>query len=191
MELFQRVQQAFQAVSQGDGGGGVGQQEGAGNQHQDPAGHKDGPLQAVVGDGQLPETHQHPARIRIEQVQHAGENQNHDQRLHAPDNGFGRDPGDGDGRQQEGKHHPVGHPALGAEQGHDVNHHGNQLGSGVQPVNDGTSGEILAQGNVFKHGPSPPSSCTALPRRPPGCTRWAPPPPAPANAKTPGSPGEC
>ena len=155
MELFQGAQKALQAVRQGDGGRGIGQQEGAGNQHQNAARHKDRPLQALCGDGQLPELHQHHAAIGIEQIQHASEHQNDYQRLHARYNGLGRDLRHRDGKNQKAQHHPIGNPALGQKQRHNIENYAQQLRAGIQAVNHRGSGEILPQGNVFQHMPFP------------------------------------
>ena len=191
MDLFQRAHQTLQPIGQGDGRRGIGQQEGAGNQHQDPARHKDSPLQSVGGNGQLPQPDQYPAGIGVKEVQHTGKDQDHNQGLHALDNGFGRDPGDPDGCQQKRQHHTVGDPALGAEQGNNIEHHRNQLGPGVQTVDKGGAGEILAQSDIFKHGRIPPSPSAAPPRRHPRYRPWAHPPQAPEASETPESPEGC
>ena len=154
-KLFQGTHQALKTVGQADGRGGIGQQEGAGNQHQDSAHHEYRPFQALGGDGKRPQPQNHLAAIGVKQVQYAGEDYDNDQRLHAPDNGFQRNPGNPDAAQQEHKHQTVGQPASRDKQGHDVEYRHHQLGSGVQPVNHGIPREILAQGNIFKHAESP------------------------------------
>ena len=144
LDLLQRIQQRLQTVRQGDGRGGVGQQEGAGDQHQDPGHHENGPLKAAQSDGNDPEVHQHGAFLGEEQIQNTGKYQDQHQRLHAPDNGFYRDGGDFDGDDQEHQHNPIAAPALCQKQCHDVHHQHDQLGSGIQPVDNGIAREILA-----------------------------------------------
>ena len=165
--LFQGVHESLQAVRQSDGRGGVGQKESAGNQHENPSHHHQRPGQASGGDGKHPELHQHLPVLGKEQVQHTGENQNHHQGLHAPQDGFERNGGQPDDNRQKQEHQAVGDPALRQEQGNDVHHQHGQLGSGIQPVNHGLTREILTQGNILKHGSSLPSS------------GQSPPPPAP------------
>ena len=91
-----------------------------------------------------------------EQIQHAGENQNHHQRLHAPDDGFSRNGRNFNNRQQEQEQYTVGYPPGGNEKRHHINDQHDELRSGVKAVNDGIAREILTEGNVFKHGGSPP-----------------------------------
>ena len=156
LDDLQRIHQAFQPVRQGDGRGGVGQQEGRGDQHQNTHQHKGRTLRAAGGDGNAPEIHQHPAVLVKKQIQHAGENKDHHQRLHAPDDGFSRNGGNFDYCQQEQEQHAVGYPPGGNEKRHHVYDQNNELRSGVEAVNDGIAREILAEGNVFKHGSFPP-----------------------------------
>ena len=75
--------------------------------------------------------------------------------------------GQPDNDRQKQEHQAVGDPALRQKQGNDVHHQHGQLGSGIQPMNHGLTGEILTQGNILKHGSSLPSS------------GQSPPPPAP------------
>ena len=45
--FFQGAQQPLQPIGEGDGGGGIGQQEGAGDEHEDPRHHEAGPPDAL------------------------------------------------------------------------------------------------------------------------------------------------
>ena len=49
-QLFQRRQQTLQPVRQGDGAGGIGQQEGAHDEHHNAQDHVDGGAQTLLGD---------------------------------------------------------------------------------------------------------------------------------------------
>ena len=78
-----------------------------------------------------------------------GEDQDEYHRLHAPEERLQRDMGEGDGQGQHTEHDGVGEEVLGQKQGHDVQHHSQDLGPGVQPVEQGVPGEILPQGDVL------------------------------------------
>ena len=146
-DRLQRPQQTFQPVGQLQGGGGVGQQEGAGDQHQDAHHHKDGVDNALPGDVEDPEGHQRLAG-GVEDVQQGGEHQDEHHRLHAPQQGLELDGGRRHHPRQHRQQDAVGHQPLGQEQGHDVAGHGGELGPGVQAVDGGFPREILAQGDI-------------------------------------------
>ena len=152
VQLFQRAQQGFQAVRQGNGGCGVGEKERAHNQHKNPAHHKNRLHQTLGGDFQSPERHQDIFTGSHKQVQNAGKNQNENQRLQAFDNGFQGDGGHVNHCAEKYQHNAVGDPAVGCKQGDEIDNEKQQLGSGIQEVNGRFSREILAQGNVLKHG---------------------------------------
>ena len=150
MDLFQRAQQVLQPVGEQDGGGGVGQQEGAGNEHQDADHHEESVEHALQRDGEDPEADQHRVPRRVEQVEDGGEDDDEHHRLHAPENGLHRHLGDGDGHGQQQEHDAVSDKGLGQEQGHDIQHHRDQLGAGVQAVDDGIAGEVLPQRDILQ-----------------------------------------
>ena len=52
-------------------------------------------------------------------------------------------------RRQQRRHDGVGHHPLGVEQGHNVQDHRQELGAGVQPVDEGIAREKLAQGDIL------------------------------------------
>ena len=157
--FFQGTHQGFQSVRKRNGRSGIGQQEGAGNQHQDSGYHENGAFYTVHGNHNAPPLYQHPAFPGKEQVQHTGKHQNHNQGFHAAQNGFQRDGGSANDARQENKHHAIGNPALREKKGNDINHHDNQLRPGIQPVNGRISREKLSEGNVFQHGFIPSFSC--------------------------------
>ena len=137
------------AVGEHDGGGGVGEQEGAGDEEGDAQHHEEGGPQPLHRDFQklpLPDG----VAGGVEDVEHGGEHDDEQNGLHAPEDVPGVDPGDGDAGAQHGKEDGVGHPALGGKEGHDIEDGEQELGPGVQPVDDGIAGEILSQGDVLE-----------------------------------------
>ena len=155
MELFQSIEQPLQAVRQADGAGGVGHQEGAHDQQHDTQHHEHGVPQARVGDMEEAPLHQITVPGGEKQIQDAGEDDDEQHRLQAPHQCFDADLGDVDTYRQTQGHEAVGHQALGAEQGDDIQDHQQDLRPGVQLVGHGVSGEVLAQGNIFQHGAPP------------------------------------
>ena len=150
-DFFQRVHQTLQAIRQRDGRSRIGQQEGAGDQHQNTSHHKNGTLHALGGNGQAAQPNQNRTTIGVKQIQNTREQQNEHNRLHAADDGFWRDCGYLNGNQQKCQHNRIGNPAGCHKQRHDVHNQNNQLGTGIQTVNGRISREILPQCNVFKH----------------------------------------
>ena len=149
----QRIQQRLQTIGQRDGRSGIGQQEGTGDQHQDPQGHENGPEQTLLGDLQTPnQVHKHRITAGKEQVQYRSKQQNHHQRLHAGEQRLQRNPGNGNAQHQKQEHHTVRDPGGCQEQRNDVHNQHYQLSAGIQLVDQRMAGKKLAQSNVFKHG---------------------------------------
>ena len=162
LQLFQGREQPLQSVGEADGAGGIGQQEGAHDQHDDPQHHGDGGADALKGDvAQQPHV-RHRRAAGEEQVHDGGEGHDDIHRLQATGQGPVVDLGGEDAHRQHRRHQRVGQYALGVEQRHDIQDHAQQLGAGVQPVDDGIAGEILAQRDILQHTAQPPfraSSC--------------------------------
>ena len=188
MELLQGGQQTFQPVRQGDGRGGIGQQEGAGDQHKDTPDHEESALQPLGGNGQGTQAHQLHAAVGIENVQDRRKDQDEYQRLHSPHNGFWGNGGNFDTHQQEHQHQRIGDPVLGDKQRYDVHHSQNQLGSRIHPMNGGVAGEKLPQGDILKHGRVPPSAGSGSPPPDRWCTRCPHPAPCFSDPGRSGSP---
>ena len=146
-ELFQRPQQGLQPVGEGQGGGGVGEQEGAGDEHDDADHHKKGVDNAFAGDGEDPEGRQGLAG-GVEDVEHGGEHQDKHHRLEPPQQGLRLDGGHLHHSRQGQEQNGVGDKPLAQKQGYDVADHGDQLGPWVQAVDGGVPWEVLAQGDV-------------------------------------------
>ena len=107
-ELFQRPQQALQGVGKEDGGGGIGQQEGAGDKHHDPQDHEEGGADPLPVDLEDPEGHQGlPLSRGIEKVEDSGEDDDKQDGLHASDQDPEAHMGDQDTAGQGGKHKAV------------------------------------------------------------------------------------
>ena len=155
MKALHPVQKPFQPVRQGNGAGGVGHEEGPHNKEHDPQHHKDRVADALFGDMQDPPLHQIVVSRGKEQIQNTGENQDEQHRLEAPDQSPDAHPGDPDAHRQHQRHQGVGEHAVGAEQCDDVEHHQQNLGTGIQLVGHSIAGEKLTQGNVFQHGAPP------------------------------------
>ena len=150
MDFFQRTQQGFQCVGEGQGRGGVGQQEGAGHQQHDTHHHKKGVKDALPGDFKDPESGNDVLPGIVESIENGGEHQQEHHRLHPPQDGFGGDGGQLYRPGQYQEHQGISHPPLGQEQRHDITHHADELGAGIQAVDNGLSREILAQSDVFQ-----------------------------------------
>ena len=146
----------LQGVGQADGAGGIGQKEGAHDQHDDPQHHGDGGADALVGDVAQEPHIRHRRAAGEEQVHDGGEGHDDIDRLQTAGQGLIVYLGDEDAGDQHHRHDGVGQDALGVEQGHDIQDHAQQLGAGIQPVDQGIAGEILAQGDVLQHTVLPP-----------------------------------
>ena len=147
--LFEGAQQLFQAVGEHDGRGGIGEQEGAGDEKGDAQDHEESGPQTLHGDLQklpLP----NGVAGSVEDIEDGGEHDDEKDRLHATQNGLEVHFGDGDGAGQYRQKEPIGQKSLGGEEGHDIEHHEEQLGPGVQLVDDGGAREVLAQCNVLQ-----------------------------------------
>lgn len=91
-----------------------------------------------------------------EQVHNGREGHDDPDGLQAPGQGPEGHPGDDDAQGQQRRHDGVGHHPLGVEQGHNVQDHRQELGAGVQPVDEGIAREKLAQGDISQHTPASP-----------------------------------
>ena len=147
--LLQGIQQRFQTVGKGNGGGGIGQQKCAGDQHYDPGAHKQGGLYPLPGDGQAPEANQYMFAPCVKQIQHSRKYDHNDHGFQAPEHRLRPDTGKGDTHHQKSKDDAIGNPSLGNKQGHNIQHRHQQLGPGIQPVHHRFAREVLAQGNVL------------------------------------------
>ena len=146
----------LQRVGKADGTGGIGQEEGPHDQHDDPQHHGDGRADALVGDvAQQPHV-RHRRAAGEEQVHDGGEGHDDIDRLQAAGQGFIVNFGDQDAGGQHHRHDGVGQHAFGVEQGHDIQDHAQKLGAGIQPVDQGIAREILAEGDILQHTPRPP-----------------------------------
>ena len=63
--------------------------------------------------------------------------------------------GNTDTSSQTQAHDRIGHDSLRAEQRHNIQHHHQNLGAGIQLMSRRISGEILTQRNIFQHTPPP------------------------------------
>ena len=186
LDLLQGVQELLQPIGEGDGRGGIGEHKGASQKHGDSQHHKQGVENTLPGDGEDPEGHQ-GRPLGIEEVEQAGEQNDKEQRLHALQNHLELDFRERHHRGQRGKDQGVGHHALGAEERHDIDDDQDELGAGIQPVDNGISREKLPQGDVLKHGASLPSASSGIQAPAPRCKpRYPRPRPCLAGAKTPG-----
>ena len=127
LDLFQGIQQALQTVGQGDGRGGIGQQEGAGDQQHDAQDHLRRPLHSLPGQGETEDVDDLMGAGGEEQVQNARKRHDHHDGLQTTGDGF-----EGDGRnfnahRQESDDQAVGQPARSQKQRHDVDHDHKEL----------------------------------------------------------------
>ena len=148
-QLLQGPQQRLQAVGEGNGRRGIGQQEGAGNQHDDPGGHKNCRPDPLPGDGDAPKPGQHMVAAGVKQIQHRRQNHNDHNGLHAPQNGLGPNPGQSHRHHQKRQHQAVAHPAASHKQGHNIQYRHQELRPRVQPMYHGFAWEKLTQGNIL------------------------------------------
>ena len=156
-ELFQGREQALDAVGEQDGGGGIGQQEGARNEHHNADHHEKGGAHALQRDGEHPDLEQHMLAGGVEEVEYRGEHKDEHHWLQSTHDGLDRYSGDADERGQNSEQKAVGHETFCHEQGHDIQGNAQNLGAGVHAVQGGIAGEVLAQGNVFqRHVRAPP-----------------------------------
>ena len=89
------------------------------------------------------------------QVQYAGENHDEEHRLKAPHQLADPHVRNPHADRKTQRQQSIRHNALGAEKRHDVKEHQQNLRPGVQPVGNGISREILAQGNILQHAAPP------------------------------------
>ena len=80
MNLLQRPHQPLQAVGQGNGRGGIGEQEGARDEHDDSCHHQHRIFDAFFRDLELPELHQHVA-LGVEHIEDGGKHDDDNHRL--------------------------------------------------------------------------------------------------------------
>ena len=82
MNLLQGTQQPLQTVGQGNGRGGIGEQEGARDEHDDSCHHQHRIADAVIGNFELPHLHQHIA-LGVEHIEDGGKHDDENHRLDA------------------------------------------------------------------------------------------------------------
>ncbi len=147
--LLQGPQQPFQAVGEKDGGGGVSQEQGTGDEQEDTQHHEDGLPNALLGDFENAKLPQHRTG-GIKQVQDGGEGHDEQYRLQTLEESLALDAGDGDQEQHQHHQQPIGDHKFTQEDGDDKKQGEQQFRPGVQPVEDGVSWEVLPQGDIFQ-----------------------------------------
>ena len=158
LDLLQRIEQQLQSVGQCDGAGGVGQEEGAGDEQHDAQDHFHGARDALPCD--------YPARdyrraLRVENVQRGGQHDDEQHRLQPLEYRRRFYLRQRHARSRRQHHRDVRHPAVRLEQRDDVQHDKYQLRARVQPVDYSVSWEVLAEGDVLQHMSTPFSSSSA------------------------------
>ena len=165
MQLLQRAEQDLEPVRQGHGAGGVGEQEGAADEHQYADDHHHGALDALGGYGEYPPVHERHTAGGVEQVQHAREADYENQRLHALEQRAGlyfRDVYDG---RRHDYHHAVAQVVPRGEERGDEDDDPDELRARVQAVDYGVPREVLAEGYVLQHCGTPSARPSTASRR--------------------------
>ena len=147
MDALEGPQELLQAVGEHNGRGGIGQQEGAGDEEGETEHHKEGGPEALHCDPQEIPLPQNRAGS-VENIEQGGEHDDEQDWPHAPEEGRRADLGHGSAGGQHQKEHGIAHRPPGQKEGDDIEDGAQELGPGVQPVDGGVSREILPQSDV-------------------------------------------
>ena len=161
LDFFKRGKQPFDAVGEGNGRGGVGQQRGARNQAQNSDRHEYRRLDALLGDLEELPLPQGVAGGK-EQVQHRRKNDDGNHRLHRfPDHRNG-DAADEIGRKSEKNAQQQPPHIIRHKQHDDIEDGKDDFGPGVHPVDGALPGEILSDGDIADHRAAPPFTAVRM-----------------------------
>ena len=154
----------LQSVGQGDGAGGVGHEERTHDEHDDTQHHLHGGNDALPCDVAHQPHVRHRRTVGKEHIHDGGEGHDEIDRLQAPCQCLPLHTGDEDAHRQHGDHDAVGQGAFCVEQRYDVQNDAQQLRPGIQLVDKGVAGEILAQRDILQHTSAPPFSRSSASR---------------------------
>ena len=126
VELFEGAEQAFQSVRQRNGRGRIGQHERSRQQHGDARDHEGRIFDAVPRDLEDPELNERLARS-VKQVQKSCQDDDEDQRLHAPEQNLDLDLRDPDDRRQKHEHQRIRRSVARHKQRRNVDDHQHEL----------------------------------------------------------------
>ena len=150
VQLFERREQALEAVGQLDGRGGIGE-HGSGDDEQHQAQHhEDGKPDALDADVQELPLENVGARC-IEQVEHRCENDDEQDRLEAAQHHFRRNARNTDDNRQKCDDERIRNRALRQKQQHDECHGQYNFYARVEAVYGTVSGEKLTECNILQH----------------------------------------
>ncbi len=154
-QFFQRREQTVQRVGQRNGTGGIGQKERAHDQEDHAQNHKPGGIGALHRD--MPQNRQvaHRRAAGKKQVHHRCEQHDDIHRAQPPAHGAKRHAAQKNAHAQHQRHQAVAHEPFGAKKRHDIQHHAQDLGAGIQAVYRRVTGEILPQRDILQHTPPP------------------------------------
>ena len=155
VQLFERREQALEAVGQLDGRGGVGQHRGRDDEQHQADHHKDSRPDALAADMQETPLPDILAR-RVKEVEHGGEHDDEQHRFESAHHELWRDARNADDNTEKRENDRVGNRAVRQKQQHDERDREHDLDARIEPVHGAVAREKLADRDILEHQRIPP-----------------------------------
>ena len=148
LQLFKGVEENFQPVRKSYRTGGIGEKKCACDEQHNAKNHFNGPGNALPGDN--PAGKNRGAR-RIENIQNRSERDDDQHGFKTFEEVLCPDAGKALTDDRNHQNQTVGNPAVSREKRNNIKQDQNNLCAGIQPVNNGIAGKILAERNILQH----------------------------------------